>query len=266
MTQTSSLHYSFSLNGLRALVLGGTGGIGLACANGFAEAGADHIMLVGRDAERGEQTANNLRRRFPSLGVEFVSADAATVSGAEKSVAACVEAFGGIDILLSTAGGDPMPALFHETPIERIPSIVNGTLMSAMLPARAALPVMMRQGGGVILTMASDAGKIATPGETSIGAAMAAVIMFSRSLANEAKRSGIRVNCLTPSIVRGTALYSSLMADEFAGKLFRKAESLASLGVVEPEDLAATAVFLASPAASRITGQAISVNGGISAA
>ncbi len=114
--------------------------------------------------------------------------------------------------------------------------------------------------------MASDAGKIATPGEVVIGAGMAAIIMFTRALANEAKRHGIRANCLTPSIVRGTALYDKLMANPFAGKLFAKAEQLAALGVTEPEDLAQLALFLASPAAANITGQAISSNGGISMA
>jgi len=254
------------LEGQRALVLGGTGGIGLACARAFADAGADRVMMVGRSRERGERAVQNLQRDFPDTGFALTSADVATVEGAERSVADCVEAFGGIDILMSTAGGDPMPVLYHETPIESIAATVNGTLMSAMLPARAALPVMMAQGSGVILTVASDAGKVATPGEVTIGAAMGGVIMFSRTLAKEAKRSGIRVNCLTPSIVRGTDLYDSLMADDFAGKLFRKAEALASLGVVEPEDLAAMAAFLASPAAARITGQAISVNGGVSTA
>jgi NAD(P)-dependent dehydrogenase (short-subunit alcohol dehydrogenase family) len=135
-----------------------------------------------------------------------------------------------------------------------------------MLPARAVLPQMMKQESGVILTMASDAGKVATPGEVAIGTAMAGVIMFSRALANEAKRSGVRVNCLTPSIVRNTPLYDVLMNDPFAAKIFGKAEKMASLGVVEPEDLAQMATFLASPAAAKITGQAISVNGGISMA
>lgn len=255
-----------SLDGQTALVLGGTGGIGFACARAFAEAGAAQIMVVGRNAEKGARAAENLQADFPAHQIAAANADVSTVQGAEASVAACREMFGRIDILISTAGGDPMPALFHDTPIEHIAPMVNGTLMSAMLPARAALPHMMEQGSGVILTVASDAGKLATPGETVIGAAMAGLIMFSRALANEAKRSGVRVNCLTPSIVRGTALYEALMDDAFAGKLFRKAESLASLGVVEPEDLAATAVFLAGPAAARITGQAISVNGGISAA
>ena len=94
---------------------------------------------------------------------------------------------------------------------------------------------------------------------------MAGIIMFCRAMANEAKRDGIRVNCLTPSIVEGTPLHDRLMADPFAGRLFGKAKTLAHLGVVVPEDLAAMAVFLASPQAARITGQTISVTGGISA-
>lgn len=84
-------------------------------------------------------------------------------------------------------------------------------------------------------------------------------------MAIEAKREGIRVNCLTPSIVRGTPLYDKLMSDPFATLLFSKAETMAKLGVAEPQDLASLAAFLISPAAARITGQAISVTGGISA-
>jgi len=124
----------------------------------------------------------------------------------------------------------------------------------------------MRQASGSIICVASDAAKVATPGEVAIGAAMAGIVMFCRGLAIEAKRSRIRVNCLTPSVVRGTPFYEQLMADPFSSRLFSKAERLASLGVVVPEDIAALVVFLAGPAASRLTGQTISVNGGISAA
>ncbi|MCC5970715.1 MAG: SDR family oxidoreductase [Pararhodobacter sp.] len=132
-------------------------------------------------------------------------------------------------------------------------------------PARAVLPVMAAQGGGCMLCIASDAGKLATPGEVAIGTAMAGIIMFCRAMAYEAKRDGIRVNCLTPSIVEGTPLHERLMDDPFAGKLFGKAKAMAHLGVVTPEDLAAMAVFLASPQAARVIGQTISVTGGISA-
>ena len=99
----------------------------------------------------------------------------------------------------------------------------------------------------------------------AIGAAMAAIIQFSRATAFEAKRQMIRVNCLTPSIVEGTPLHDRLMADKFAGQLFGKAKTRAHLGVVTPGDLAAMATFLASDEAARVTGQTISVTGGISA-
>ena len=91
-------------------------------------------------------------------------------------------------------------------------------------------------------------------------------MMFSRALALEAKRDGIRVNCLTPSIVRGTPLYGELMEHPFASKIFAKAEKMASLGVVEADELAQLAVFLASPEAAKLSGQCISMNGGISMA
>lgn len=174
-------------------------------------------------------------------------------------------AMGGLDVLLSGAGGDPMPRLLKDIPIEALMGDVTGSLAPVILPARAAYDVMAAQGGGCILTIASDAGKLATPGESAIGAAMAGIIMFSRAMATEGKRNGIRANCLTPSIVRSTPLYARLMDDTFAGKLFGKAEAMAGLGVAEPEDLAELAAFLASPAAAKITGQTISVTGGISA-
>jgi len=82
----------------------------------------------------------------------------------------------------------------------------------------------------------------------------------------EAKRDGLRVNALTPSLVEGTATAERILAHGFSQKLFQKAAKQAHLGVAQPEDLAAIAVFLAGPGGSKITGQAISVNGGISAA
>jgi NAD(P)-dependent dehydrogenase (short-subunit alcohol dehydrogenase family) len=94
---------------------------------------------------------------------------------------------------------------------------------------------------------------------------MAGIVMFTRALAIEGKRNGIRANVLTPSIVVGTEFCERLMADPFAGKFFGKAKSRAELGLVSMTDLAEVAVFLASPAASKITGQALSVTGGISA-
>src|SRR5665647_2150811 len=117
-----------------------------------------------------------------------------------------------------------------------------------------------------LIRMCDRLASIARPRQNMTIAAMAAIVMFCRGLAIEAKRSHIRINCLTPSIVRDTPFYDELMADPFSARLFSKAERLASLGVVVPDDLAALVVFLAGPGASRLTGQTISVNGGISAA
>ena len=105
-----------------------------------------------------------------------------------------------------------------------------------------------------------------TPGETAIGAAMAAIVTFSRTLAVEAKRYGVTVNAITPSLIANTGSYDRAMNLDFSKKIFERIVSQAHLGVTEPEDLAAVILFLASPMAAKITGQVISVNGGISVA
>lgn len=135
-----------------------------------------------------------------------------------------------------------------------------------MLLTRAVLPIMSEQGGGSIINIASDAAKVATPGESVLGGAMAAIVMFSRVAALEAKRNGVRVNAVTPSLIAGTETAERVLADGFSQGLFEKAARLAHLGVAEPGDLASLVVFLGGPGAARLTGQAISVNGGISAA
>src|SRR5262249_1380487 len=115
-----------------------------------------------------------------------------------------------------------------------------------------------------IVNVASDAAKVPTPGEAVIGGAMAGIAMFSRTLAMEAKRRKIRVNVVTPSLVN-TLTYNRIMADRFSSKLFSKAIERAHLGIPDAAEVAATVLFLLGPHSSRLTGQVISVNGGISA-
>jgi 2-hydroxycyclohexanecarboxyl-CoA dehydrogenase len=107
--------------------------------------------------------------------------------------------------------------------------------------------------------------KVPTPGEAVIGGAMAGIAMFSRTLAMEAKRRKIRVNVVTPSLVRNTLTHNRVMADHFSSKLFEKAVERAHLGIPSAAEVAATVVFLLSLQSSKLTGQVISVNGGISA-
>jgi 2-hydroxycyclohexanecarboxyl-CoA dehydrogenase len=248
------------------VITGGTSGVGLATAKAFAKGGATKIALVGRNKERGAAACVSVSAVSPACETIFISADVNTPSGAEAVAAEVRERFGPADILVSSTVGKAVPTLFHNLDIGRIATDLNELVMGPLLINRAFIAHMREKGGGVIVNVASDAAKAPTPGESVIGAGMAGIVMFTRTLAMEAKRNGIRVNAVTPSLIEGTMTYDRVFESEFSSKLFEKAAKMASLGVVQPEDLAATIVFLASPAAARLTGQAISVNGGISAA
>jgi len=243
------------------LVLGGTSGIGLAVARAMIDEGAT-ARVAGRSAERGASAVAELGPRSGFIRTD--GADPAAVAALAETAEA---EMGSIDTLVCSSGGTRLPELLHRLSLEDIRSALLQDLAPILYAARAVLPALTRAGGGTVINIASDAGKVATPGESVIGANMAAIIQFTRGLAIEGKRQGIRANTITPSLVEGTPLTGRLMAgDSFSAKLFAKARPLAHLGPTYPEDLAALAVFLASPAAAKITGQAISVNGGISAA
>lgn len=254
-----------ALNECTALVTASSDSIGFEIAAQLAEAGVPRVMLNGRNIERGEQACARLKARAPGTDVRFTSADTTVCQDAQRLVRSTVDAFGALDIMVTGVSG-PTPRPFHEITEEDMDRLIRVHFASTIYLCQAAMPHMMAREGGVILNIASDAGKIATPGEAIIGGGKAGVIMFSRTLALEASRHGIRVHAITPSIVKDTAAYKNLMANEFSRKLFQKAEKRARLGVVSPCDIAPLAVFLASPAAAKMTGQAISVNGGISAA
>ena len=247
-----------------AIIVGGTAGIGLATARLLLEQGLESLTIVGRNSERGKNAEALLISQFSDRNIHFSQCDCTDAEATEKVVDLAADQMKGVDILVSCGGGDPMPQLLHEIPISDIMRTINMIVAGIVHPVSAVLPHMTGRKGGSIICLASDAAKIATPGESVIGAAMAAIVMFCRGAANEAKRHKIRVNCLTPSVVEGTPLYGKLMADQFSNKIFSKAELRAELGVVSPEDMAAMIAFLAGPLAAKITGQTISVNGGIS--
>lgn len=254
------------LNQCGVLITGGTSGVGLATAIGFAREGA-RVVINGRDAGRGADARGKVLAAVPGADVHFVAGDCNSVEGAAAVCGAAESALGGaVDILVNSTVGPYGPKLFHNIALNDVPDIVAKQMMAPLLTSRAVWDGMRRKGGGAIINIASDAGKVTTPGESVIGAAMAGIIMFSRTLATEGKRDGIRVNCVTPSIIEGTATYAQVMSDEFSGKLFGKAIKMAQLGVVNAEDMAGLIVFLGSPAAAKLSGQAISLNGGISQA
>ncbi len=248
------------------LITGGTAGVGLATAIQFAEAGVPRIGINGRDPTRGAKAREAVLARAPKAHVEFFPGDCNDLKQARSVCEGAQAKFGSVDVLVNSTVGPFGPTLFHNIPVEDIEQILVKQMMAPLLTSKLVWAGMRERGGGVIINIASDAAKAATPGETVIGGAMAGIVMFSRTLAIEGKRDGIRVNVLTPSVIEGTLTYAKNQSDEFAGKLFAKAMKMAQLGVAQPDDLAAMIVFLASPAAGRLTGQAISINGGISAA
>lgn len=247
------------------VILGGTAGVGLETAAHFATEGA-RIVLLGRNAERGRGAVAACRDRVPGAAVAFVSVDAVDPAAALRAEEECRAHLGAIDVLVGASGPSHPPRLLHDIPVGGIRERLDELLLPPLHLMHAVLPGMRRRGGGAIVIVASDAAKVATPGETVIGAAMAAILQFCRAAALEAKREGVRINVLTPSLIANTPGEAMIFGDPFAGKMFEKAAGLAHLGVAEPEDLARITVFLASPAGRRITGQAISINGGISAA
>lgn len=246
------------------LITGGTSGIGLAAAIGFAADPNTHVILSGRNAARGAQACAAVKAAHPDATVDVIAADVATHASAKHLLEQAAARFSGaIDVLVNAAGGDSVPTLFHETGLDEIDAVIRTWMLATLYCCRLALPVMAD--GGAIVNVASDAAKVPTPGESVIGAAMAGIAMFSRTLAMEAKRRRIRVNTVTPSLVSGTRTTERITAGGFSARLFEKAARAAHLGVPDPDDVASVILFLAGPDAARMTGQVISVNGGISA-
>jgi NAD(P)-dependent dehydrogenase (short-subunit alcohol dehydrogenase family) len=247
-------------------ITGGTSGVGLAAARMLAEAGVRRLVLMGRNEERGLAARDTVLAASPDAQVEFVAVDASDPLDATRAIAEAHSRIGSVDVLVNSTNSSFKPALLHDTPIEEIGAMLAQQALPPLHMTRAVLPFMREQRGGAIINIASDAAKVATPGETVLGSAMAAIVMFTRATAMEAKRDGVRVNVLTPSLIPGTPSGERVLEGGFSAKLFAKALQLAHLGATDVEDLASLIVYLASPAAARLTGQAISVNGGISAA
>ena len=247
------------------VLLGGTAGVGLETAAQFAEQGA-RVVLLGRSAERGARARDAVLDRAPAASVDFVRADASDPDDAERAEAACRELLGNIDVVFCSTGPSQPPRLLSDIPLRDMRSRIDEIVMPPLHLMRAALPAMRQRGDGAIVVVASDAARLATPGETLIGAAMAAIVMFCKAAALEVKREGVRINVLTPSLIADTPGAALIDGEEFSAKMFQKAATLAHLGVAESSDLAAMALYLASPFARRMTGQTISINGGISVA
>jgi NAD(P)-dependent dehydrogenase (short-subunit alcohol dehydrogenase family) len=249
-----------------AIITGGAGLIGFETALQLARSGAS-VVLNGRDAARCEAAAERLRQEVPSARVEAIAIDVSDYANCLELVSRSEAAFGRVDFLIHCALS-PIRGLsgpFETTDPALYTALMQQAICAPMYLVRAVLPVMRRAGGGAIIAFPSDAGKVAAPNQTMVGATRAAVMMFIRSLALEASADNIRCNCIAPSYVDTPALRDAMQSGPHA-KRISKAVARARLGLPTPQELAALALFLCSPAAKHITGQVISVNGGLHAA
>jgi 3-oxoacyl-[acyl-carrier protein] reductase len=252
-----------------ALITGSTYGVGLATAEAMGRAGAQVVFLNGRNEAAGAQACEKLGAIAPGTRYHFLRADMNSLGDIEALFAQVKAIAGGLDIFVHCGyggGGAHLPDIFtNQTPAASAET-VNSILLSLINCCHFAAPMLMERGGGSILGVMSDAAKVPTPGESVHGAALAGSVMFLRTLARELGRHQIRVNGVTPSLIRDTRNYEKVMESGFAQKLFQGIEKRALLGVPGPENLAPLITFLSSSYASHITGQMVSVNGGISGA
>lgn len=259
-----STEFAGEFAGQGVVIAGGTSGVGLATAIEYVRAGCTQLVVIGRNEERGKLAVEAILEHAPDAHVEFISADLNDPASALETAETAHRVLGRIDVLVCSTAAVYQPTLLHDVAIEQLRDILVEQALGPLLMTRAVLPYLRSQGSGAIVNIASDAAKVPTPGETGIGAAMAAIVTFSQTLAVEAKRDGIRVNVLTPSLITDTASFDRAMSQEFSKKIFDKISRQAALGMTEPSDLAHAALFLTSPRSRRITGQVLSVNGGIS--
>jgi len=248
-----------------AIVSGAGRGIGRATALELARMGAD-IVIAELDGANAERTAGEVR----GLGRRAVVAVTDVTS--RKDLAAMVERaradFGRIDILVNNAGIYRAAATLDITE-EHWDAIMNINAKALFFATQAVLPTMMAQKRGVIVSLASMAGKIGSPSNLPYNASKAAVISMTKSLALAHAADGIRVNCVCPGFVE-TDMWTSV-ARELGVLLGRSPEQFTAqrraqvpLGRMErPEDVANVIAFLVSPRAEYMTGQALSVDGGL---
>jgi 2-hydroxycyclohexanecarboxyl-CoA dehydrogenase len=255
------------LAGKTALVTGSTSGVGRATALSFASQGAETVFINGRNRNQGETVCAELAAQVPETQFHFLQADMNSREQIETMFASADGLAGGLDIFVHSGySSSAMPDLFENMPIEAKEDAIVAVFMSLVRCCHYAVPMLRKRGGGAIVGVISDAAKVPTPGETVHGGALAGSGMFLRALAREVARYQIRTNAVCPSLIKDTQNYDSVMAGGFSRQLFQKIEKRAQLGLPGPDDLANLITFLAGPQASHITGQMVSINGGISGA
>lgn len=247
---------NFNLTGQVALVTGAARGLGRAIALALAHAGAD-LALGLRDVKTGGELAQQIEelgRRALSLQMDVTS-----LAQISQAIDDTVAKFGRLDILVNNAGGG-FTRLAQYVPESEFDQTVALNLKGTFFASQAAGRVMMRQGYGRIINMSSQAGFVALPTESIYCMTKAGISHLTQCLAVEWGRHNITVNAVAPTFIKTPGTDEALADPAFRADVIERIAGLHRIG--EPMEVAGAVVFLASPAASLITGHTILIDGG----
>lgn len=248
----------FSLEGRTALVTGASRGIGRAIAIGFAEHGAD-LVLVSRKRDGLEAVAQEIEalgRRAQVFPANLGSPDDIAMLAESVSRAGIV-----IDVLVNNAGANPVMTPLVSLGLDAFRKIVDVNLTGPFLLTQALAPAMVARGRGVVINIASNGGVTPAPGIGAYCTAKAALIHLTRAFALELGPSGVRVNAIAPGLIE-TRMAQALLKSEAGYEQFVKTNPLRRHG--QPEEIAGVALMLATDAGSYVNGEVIVVDGGSS--
>ncbi|MEY2333344.1 glucose 1-dehydrogenase [Acidithiobacillus ferrianus] len=249
---------NLDLQGRRALVTGGSGGLGRAIAETLAAAGAQVAVHYRKGLDEAEAVVAAIRKHGGKA--QAFQADVADPAAVEKLLQAVEGAFGGLDILVNNAGMDGPRASVGEDDPQAWEKILAVDLMGPYYCARAAIPRMEKAKRGVIINITSVHEFIPWEGYSAYTSAKAGLSMFTKTLAQETADKGIRVVAIAPGAIQ-TPINRSVWGDPQSLKDLDEKISMGRLG--KPEEIGNVVAFLASDLASYITGTTLAVDGGM---